>query len=348
MDSGASRHTPAKVLSPGSLGGGSGGSGAFRKAVIGILVAAAVLIGAVVLLGGYGSTDGGHIAVVRNGGPLDNTQIRQVVSPGSGRTRIGLYSTMHKYPTSQRFFTISSSGNADANESVTVPTADGVNVGVEGTAYFTLNTSAADDYAVLKAFDNAYGTRQFKCTGSNTSKDLWDGDAGFSCFLDQIFSPVINNDLRTSIGDVKCADLVSSCSLVQNSSAAIDPSKVGQGNVNLANIEKNISSSLTSDLNSTLGGGYFQNVKFNLAKIDLDPAVQKAISTAQASFADVSQAQAELKKAQIEAQANAAKQRGYTSCPVCAQQDLLAKLPQGITVFAPGNSSGISLAVPGK
>ncbi|MDQ1744859.1 MAG: hypothetical protein QOE23_3198, partial [Pseudonocardiales bacterium] len=178
--------------------------------------------------------------------------------------------------------------------------------------------------------------------------DLWDGDAGFSCFLDQIFSPVINNDLRTSIGDVKCADLVSSCSLVQNSSAAIDPSKVGQGNVNLANIEKNISSSLTSDLNSTLGGGYFQNVKFNLAKIDLDPAVQKAISTAQASFADVSQAQAELKKAQIEAQANAAKQRGYTSCPVCAQQDLLAKLPQGITVFAPGNSSGISLAVPGK
>jgi hypothetical protein len=33
---------------------------------------------------------------------------------------------------------------------------------------------------------------------------------------------------------------------------------------------------------------------------------------------------------------------------VCAQQDLLAKLPQGITVFAPGNGSGISLAVPAK
>lgn len=326
----------------------SGSGSAFRKTLIGILALAVIVVGAVALLGGYGSTDGGHIAVVRNGGPLDNTKIRQLVSPGSGRTRIGLYSTMHKYPTSQRFFTISSSGNADANESVTVPTADGVNVGVEGTAYFTLNTSPADNYAVLKAFDNAYGTRQFKCTGSSTSKDLWDGDAGFACFLDQIFSPVINNDLRTSIGDVKCADLVSSCSLVQNSSTAVDPTKVGQGNVNLANIEKNISASLTSDLNSTLGGDYFQNVKFNLAKIDLDPAVQKAISTAQASFADVSQAQADLKKAQIEAQANAAKQRGYTSCPVCAQQDLLAKLPQGITVFAPGNGSGISLAVPSK
>ena len=322
--------------------------GAFRATLVLVVLLAVTITGGVALFGGYGSTDGGHVAVVRNGGPLDNTKIRQVVPAGSGRTRIGFNSTMHKYPTSQRFFTISSTGNADANESVTVPTADGVNVGVEGTAYFTLNTSPADGYAVLKSFDNAYGTRQFKCTGSGSSRDLWDGDAGFACFLDQIFSPVINNDLRTSIGDVKCADLVSSCSLVQNSSAAVDPSKVGQGNVNLANIESDISASLTSDLNSTLGGNYFQNVKFNLAKIDLDPAVQKAISTAQASFADVSQAQADLKKAQIEAQANAAKQKGYTSCPVCAQQDLLAKLPQGITVFAPGNNSGISLAVPSK
>lgn len=322
--------------------------GAFRSALIAVLVLVVVLVGCIALFGGYGSTDGGHIAVVRNGGPLDNTKIRQIVTPGSGRTRIGLYSTMHKYPTSQRFFTISSTGNADANESVTVPTADGVSVGVEGTAYFTLNTQPDQDYAVLRSFDNAYGTRQFKCTNGGESRDLWDGDAGFSCFLDQIFSPVINNDLRTSIGDVKCSDLVSSCSLVQNSNASIDASKVGQGNVNLANIENKISSSLTSDLNTTLGGNYFLNVKFNLAKIDLDPAVQKAISTAQASFADVSQAQADLKKAQIEAQANAAKQRGYTSCPVCAQQDLLAKLPQGITVFAPGNNSGISLAVPSK
>jgi len=338
--SGVASHIRATMPGP--------GAGLFKKTLILLGVIIAVIVAGIVLLGGYGSTDGGHIAIVRNGGPLDNTQIRQVVQPGSGRTRIGLNSTMHPYPTSQRFFTISSTGNADANESVTVPTADGVNVGVEGTAYFTINTSPDNDYAVLKAFDNAYGTRKFKCTGSGDSRDLWDGDTGFSCFLDQIFSPVINNDLRTSIGDVKCSDLVSSCSLVQNSTAAIDPSKVGQGNVNLANIEKNISSSLTSDLNATLGGPYFQNVKFNLAKIDLDPAVQKAISTAQASFADVSQAQADLKKAQIEAQANAAKQRGYTSCPVCAQQDLLAKLPQGITVFAPGNGSGISLAVPSK
>jgi hypothetical protein len=95
--------------------------GAFRKALIAVIAGLVLIVGATALLGGYGSTDGGHIAIVRNGGPLDNTKIRQIVTSGSGRTRIGLYSTMHKYPTSQRFFTISSSGNADANESVTVP-----------------------------------------------------------------------------------------------------------------------------------------------------------------------------------------------------------------------------------
>jgi hypothetical protein len=93
------------------------------------------------------------------------------------------------------------------------------------------------------------------------------------------------------------------------------PPRVGQGNVNLANIEKNISASLTSDLNSTLGGDYFHNVKFNLAKIDLDPAVQKAISTAQASFADVSQAQADLRKAQDRSPGQCGQAKGLHAVP---------------------------------
>ena len=225
----------------------------------------------------FGSTDGGHVAVVRNGGPFDNTRIRQVLPASSGRTNIGMYSAMHDYPTSQRFYTISSSGHGDSDESIQVPTADGVQVGIEGTAYFTLNTSPSDNYKVLRAFDNKYGTRSFRCTGSGESKHLYDGDSGFSCFLDQIVSPVINNDLRVSIGDLKCADLVASCSLVQNTtnSQTVDPSKVGRGNVNLARVEGDISSSLTNDLNTTLGGPFFANVRFNLAKIDLDPAVQR-------------------------------------------------------------------------
>src|SRR4051812_4366614 len=172
----------------------------------------------------FGSTDGGHVAVVRNGGPFDNTKIRQVLPASSGRTNIGLFSSMHNYPTSQRFFTISSTGNGDSDDVVTVPTADGVQVGIEGTAYFTLNTSSTHGYPVLKDFDNKYGTRKFRCTGSGgASKNVYDGDAGFSCFLEQIVSPVINNDLRVQIGDLKCAELVASCSLVQNSAQGVNP-----------------------------------------------------------------------------------------------------------------------------
>lgn len=295
----------------------------------------------------FGSTDGGHVAIVRNGGPFDNTRIRQVLPASSGRTNVGMFSALHDYPTSQRFYTISSSGSkADANESVTVPTADGVNVGIEGSAYFTLNTDPGSGYKILKDFDNKYGTRRFRCRTSQ-SLNIYDGDDGFSCFLDQVVAPIINNDLRVSIGDVRCADLVASCSLVQNTSAArVDPSKIGKGNVNLAKIEGNISSSLTDDLKSTLGGDFFANVRFNLAKVDLDPAVQKAISEAQAKFAQVSAAQADLKQAQIEAQTNGARQKGYESCKACQQIDILKALPPALTTLVLGNNSGVSLTVP--
>jgi hypothetical protein len=297
----------------------------------------------------FGSTDGGHVAVVRNGAPFDNTKIRQVLPPSSGRTDIGMFSTLHNYPTSQRFYTISSCGSrADANESITVPTADGVNVGIEGSAYFTLNTDPSGDYKVLRDFDDKYGTREFRCTDTSQSRDVWDGDEGFSCFLDQVVAPIINNDLRVSIGDVKCADLVASCSLVQNTTASIDASKIGKGNVHLARIEQSISSSLAGDLNSTLGGEFFSNVRFNLAKVDLDPAVQKAISDAQAKFAQVSAAQADLKQAQIQAQTNKARQSGYDACKACQQIDILHALPSKLTTLVLGNNSGVSLNVPSK
>src|SRR5438067_2015661 len=103
-------------------------------AVIGAFVAVCLVVGLIFFLTwegeSFGSTDGGHVAVVRNGGPFDNTAIRSVLHPNSGRSNIGMYSSLHSYPVSQRYFTISSSNsNADSNESVVVPTADGVQVG---------------------------------------------------------------------------------------------------------------------------------------------------------------------------------------------------------------------------
>lgn len=52
--------------------------------------------------------NGGEVAVVRNGGPFDNHRIRQVIDPGSSITYVGMYSSTHKYPAQQRFYTITS------------------------------------------------------------------------------------------------------------------------------------------------------------------------------------------------------------------------------------------------
>jgi regulator of protease activity HflC (stomatin/prohibitin superfamily) len=333
-------------------------SPAKRTAVFAIV--AALVVGFIVLITwftrSFDKTDGGHVAVVRNGGPFDSNSIRQVLPPNSGLTNIGYASSMHRYPTSQRFFTIDSSGKGDSDEVVQVPTADGVEVGIEGQVLFTMNTSPDHNYGVLRKFDNSFGTRTFKCANSSDREHVYDGDSGFSCFLEQIVGQIIKNDLRAAVGDLRCADLVASCSLVQNSSAQIDPSKIGKGNVNLANIESAISTSLQTDLDESMHGNYLNVDRFNLAKVDLPKPVQDAITRAQSQFANVSQAQAAQKKALIEANtrlqqakidaaANAERQKGYNNCSTCAQIDIVKALPKGITVYAPGNGN---IAVPAK
>src|SRR6476660_9860198 len=114
------------------------------SAAVGFVVALVLLI--VMLagwIGGYAKTDGGHVAVVRNGGPFDNNRIRQVIQPASNLTWTGLWSSVHDYPAQQRFYTCSSDpreGDRSGVDVINVPSQDGVDLGIEGTIYFTLNT----------------------------------------------------------------------------------------------------------------------------------------------------------------------------------------------------------------
>src|SRR3954447_13678250 len=73
-----------------------GDSAIFRMVVLGIGIIVP-LIAVVGLIGGFDKTQGGEGAVVRNGGPLDNYKIRQVIEPASALTWTGLWSTSHKY-----------------------------------------------------------------------------------------------------------------------------------------------------------------------------------------------------------------------------------------------------------
>jgi regulator of protease activity HflC (stomatin/prohibitin superfamily) len=322
-----------------------GRRGAIAAAIVVVLVGFPLLVN---LFGGFERTSGGEIAVVRNGGPFDNNRIRQIVDPASSLTWIGMASKVHKYPAQQRFYTITSDqrrGERTGVDVVTVPSSDGVNMGIEGTLYFTLNL----DHESLKQFDNKFGTRKFRGL-DGSSRYAWEGDDGWSGFLDQIIRPVIDNDLRTQINSFRCAELVSSCALVQNSStpqqaatAQGQPVKAQSNNGNIAKVQTAINTSLAQDLQQTLGGNFITDIHFNLVKITLPTNVQQAVDEAQAAFAQVTQAQAKVAQARAEAQANKARQDGYNKCPTCADIEKLRALPQGITVYAPGNSGGVAL-----
>lgn len=317
--------------------------GALGVAIVfgGIFVAVIGLILVIGWLGGYTKTSGGEINVIRNGGLFDDNKVRQVIQPGSSLTYAGMWSHEHKYPAQQRFYTITSNaghGDRPGVDVVHTPTSDGVDVGIEGTLYFTLNL----DTETIKTFDNKYGTRKFRGLDGK-ARYAWDGDDGWSGFLDQIVRPVIDNDLREQINSFRCAELVSSCALVQNNGDQKTAAKnVQSNNGNIAKVQDAINSSLAADLQRTLGGNFFEGIRFNLVRITLPEKVQEAVNDAQAAFAQVTQSQARVQQAKADAQANRQRQRGYRDCPACAQIDTLKAIPPSVTTFAPGGNFAVT------
>ncbi len=319
-------------------------NGPSPKVVAGGCLGAVVVFTAVVFGSGYvsamKSTSAGQVGVVRSGAPWSNKNVKDVLQPGSGSRYIGWWSDYHTYPATQSSYTITDDakeGDTPGVDVISVPSSDGVQMGIQGTLYFTLNT----DKATLTEFDNKFGTRSFTYGGE--SGNAYDGTKGFGIFMNQIVRPVINNAVREAIATKRCEDLLASCALVQNTGQQVDLTKVPNGNVNINAVQQSIDSALQTDINATLGGNYFTGIKFTLNKVDVPSNVQDAINQAQTAFANVSKSQAAIAAAQADAKANETRQQGYNACPVCGQIDLLKALPPGVTVFAPGASSGLPL-----
>src|SRR5829696_3072805 len=305
--------------------------------VVGVVVALVLVITAIGWVMAFERTKGGEVAIIRNGGPFDNNRIRGYLPEASSRQNIGLWSSAHKYPSQQRFYKLSS--NATESDSglvdhVVVPTSDGINVSIEGTVYFRLNT----EEAVLKDFDNKFGTRTFG------GRHPYDGDEGFSNFLNTIIRPVIDNNLRKEIGSVVGADINPSLALVKNQG---NPEKVSddqgqRANERVRQVEQTVNDGLAADINDQLGGPYLVDIKFTLNKVVPPATITAAIDKAQAAFAGVTQAQGRLQAAQIDAQANKARQKGYEGCPACAAIDQLKAIPKNVTTFAPGQNFAVT------
>jgi regulator of protease activity HflC (stomatin/prohibitin superfamily) len=308
-------------------------------ALVGVITAIAGVIG---VLGGFESTNGGEVAVVRDGGPLDDNRIRQVIDPASGLTWTGWWSEVHRYPAQQRFYTITSDPKRSTLlgvDVVTVPSGDGVNMGIEGTLYFTLNL----DHQTLKLFDDKFGTRRFRGQ-DNEMRYAYEGEEGWSGFFGQAIRPVVDNALRSQIGAFTCAELVSSCALVE-SGAADKPARLlsRDNNANLIKVQNTVNSTLDHDLRQMLGTNFLTDLRFNLVRVTLPAQVQAAVDNAQAAFAGVAEAKASVAQARAQADANKARQDGYNRCNTCAEIEKLKALPQGITVYAPGNNGGVAL-----
>lgn len=307
---------------------------------------AALFVGLIVLssLSCTAKPGAGEVGVVRNGGPLDNKKIRQTLPSGAGLTWIGWSSTAHFYPASfvQRYYTITSEpsrGQRAGVDVVRVQTSDGLLVGLEGTFY--LNTGfdgSPEGDTLLRDFDNKFGTRRFAVSGTDERLHPWDGETGWLAFLDAIVRPIIDNELRQALAQFQCEELISSCALVasRGTQVVIGASAGKATNVNLQRVQDQIDKGLQDDIATTLGGAYFKDIRFRLARVTLPDEVQSAINTAQAQFAQISKARAQVQQAEQQRLAGLKLAALYARSPALAQIEMireLAKLPRGSNVY---------------
>jgi len=297
------------------------------------LVFALVGVGLIVLVSGarFARQEVGYVGVVRNGGPLDSRTIRQILQPGQSLTWIGLFSeSPHQYPASNvtRTYSVTADakrGNRLGVDVVTVPTRDGVQVGVEATVF--VRFVGERDPRVLTRFDVSFGSRRFP-TPTGRLLYPWQGDAGFYAWMDTSFRPVLDYNLREEIGLFQCAQLVASCALVSRGATNRRVALANSGS-----IAKRISTALEKDLTRTFGAPYFWDIRMRIARITLPKGVQAAVDDVQAKYAAVNASEAELKAARFTVERNRLLGAVYNNSPALATIEAMRAIPKGSTVF---------------
>jgi regulator of protease activity HflC (stomatin/prohibitin superfamily) len=264
-------------------------------------VAAAVAVGVVVLyvvagsLTSFKGVPPDEVCVVQEGGLFDGRDVKSVRQPSSGVSTIGIWNSQHCYPVTERTYTLSADASeADAKtvDTFKTPTVDAVQVVIEGQARFTLNS----DPKVVEDFYRRYGLKTYG------GKYAHDGGEGWENFLAQVLRPVLLNSIREAVGKYRCVELNNTCQYVQNTEAVtegkIDEVETGQ---NLDKVGAEVASTLAANLDRTLVGHFFENVRFNLVRIGFEPEVQAAITAAQTKRTEVANARLDAQKAEQEA-----------------------------------------------
>jgi regulator of protease activity HflC (stomatin/prohibitin superfamily) len=307
-----------------------------------------VLVGAVVLLNwviAFHSVGPGVVCVVQEGGPFDGRDVAKVRQAAGGVENIGIFNHQRCFPSTERNYIISADPReADAKtvDFVEIPTADAVNVRIEGQALFRLNT----DPKVVADLYRKFGVRTFD------GLHPYDGDEGWRNFLAIQFRPILDNALREAIGTYKCVQLNNTCQYVQNAEEAVrgEVQVVNTGQT-LTEAQEAIAATLQTDLDDTLGGHYFEGIKFRLRGVKFDPQVQEKITAAQAARTELATAKLEAQRrveqavgdrrvAEQKALAIKATQNAYRGNPSQARIDAIKSLPAGLQALG-GNLSSV-------
>jgi len=215
-----------------------------------------------------------------------------------------------------------------------VPTRDGVQVAIEGVAYFRF--VGESDRSLLSRFDLTVGTRRFG------GRYPWQDDAGFEAMADAVIRPVLVNNLRRQVGDFPCAELVASCSLIRPSRSGRDP------NATIESIQNDINATLATDIAHTLGAQFFLGFRFRLINITLPANVQAAVDSAQAEYAAVRGARGRARQARYDAQRNELLGKAYNDSPALARIDAIKSAPKGATIIIGGGGDQTPQLLVGK
>jgi hypothetical protein len=292
--------------------------------------------------------DVGHVGVVRNGGPFEGRSIRQVLLPGSGPTWTGWYSQKpHEYPAHNvvLLYTVTAAptgGHRPGVDVVTVPTLDGVRVGIEGTVYY--HFIGEQNLGLLRRFDKTFGTRKYSADGGKAVYP-YEGDNGFQVMVENVIRPVLDNDLRRVLGTFQCAQIISACSFVRPVSGAASHHNP---NGSMALIESRINRSLGGDVEGALGGAFFTDVHFRLTRVTLPQTVQDAVTRAQAESAQVHVAKQKLQQGRYEARRVSLLAKAYNKSPSLAAIEAVKAAPRQATVVINTNRQSQPLLVGAK
>jgi regulator of protease activity HflC (stomatin/prohibitin superfamily) len=316
-----------------------------RRIAVSICAGLTILIAAIVVLGSFKAVAPSDVCVVQEGGPLDGRGIADVRAPAGAVKFIGLFNSQRCFPATERNYVISAiPAHREQGDSLAffeTPTADAVQVRIEGQALFRFNTKPE----VVRAFYTKFGVRTFD------GLHPYDGAKGWRAFLAVQFRPMLDNALREAIGKYRCEQLNNTCAYVQDSSAAASKINAQDNTQNLSEVQAKIGSTLEHDLASTLGGPFFQDVRFRLVQVTFDEKVQQSITEATSARADVAtrrlQAQQRVetaigdrRAAEQKARAIRATRRAYRDNPAQARIDAIRALPADLQALG-GNVSTI-------